>query len=218
LALAGCRGLDANALTRRQLLQAVQGLWLEGAAPPPAPVAAPPAQEAQEAEEAEEAAEAAEAATPAAPLAEGAVAPLAPPASRPRVLVAEDNEANQKVIRFQLGKLGYPAEVASDGEQALALWRQGGFDLLLTDLHMPRLDGYQLTAALRALPGGQDLPIIALTANALGGEAERCLAAGMSDYLSKPTRLPVLQAMLEKWLDAKASSPPAAPAPGQRDD
>jgi methyl-accepting chemotaxis protein len=124
-----------------------------------------------------------------------------------RVLVAEDNPANQKVIAFQLRKLGFQAELAVDGEQALALARQGGFDLLLTDLHMPHMDGYQLTAALRAdglrRPDGRALPVIALTANAQSGEAQRCLDAQMDDYLTKPTGLDTLGQMLDKWLLAR---------------
>ncbi|WP_372832004.1 ATP-binding protein [Pontibacterium sp.] len=121
--------------------------------------------------------------------------------SHQRLLVAEDNVVNQKVILQQLSLLGYQADIASDGREALAYWQQGGYDLLLTDLHMPEMDGYQLTAAIRAQQqGARPLPIIALTANALKGEDERCRAAGMNDYLSKPVQLATLNLMLEKWL------------------
>lgn len=122
------------------------------------------------------------------------------------LLVAEDNEINQKVIRQQLALLGYAADVASDGREALKRWESGNYALLLADLHMPEMDGYQLTAAIRAAEFGKArAPIIAFTANALKGEAEHCLDVGMDDYLSKPVQLAHLKAMLEKWLPAAKS-------------
>ncbi|UTW10071.1 ATP-binding protein [Marinobacterium rhizophilum] len=129
------------------------------------------------------------------------------------ILVAEDNLANQKVLSHQLAMLGYYADMAADGTQALALWCRGNYALLLTDLHMPEMDGYQLTAAIRdqAQPGTHR-PIVALTANALKGEARRCVEAGMDDYLSKPARLEELQAMLEKWMPAQGPQPAAVTA------
>jgi CheY-like chemotaxis protein/HPt (histidine-containing phosphotransfer) domain-containing protein len=130
------------------------------------------------------------------------------------ILVAEDNETNRKVILHQLGLLGCRADVTSDGRKALEYWESGDYALLITDLHMPEMDGYQLTAAIRADEAGQRrIPIVALTANALKGEAEHCRAAGMDDYLSKPARLGDLKIMLKKWLpaavDAGADSPDA---------
>ncbi len=117
------------------------------------------------------------------------------------ILVAEDNETNQKVVLQQLGLFGYAAEVAGDGREALERWQSGDYALLLSDLHMPKMDGYQLTAAIRAAETGKRrIPIIALSANALKGEAEHCRAAGMDDYLSKPAQLADLKAMLKKWL------------------
>ncbi len=122
------------------------------------------------------------------------------------LLVAEDNEINQKVIRQQLALLGYAADVAGDGREALKRWESGNYALLLTDLHMPEMDGYQLTTAIRATELGKShAPIIAFTANALKGEAEHCLDIGMDDYLSKPVQLVHLKAMLEKWLPAAKS-------------
>jgi len=118
-----------------------------------------------------------------------------------RILVAEDNDINQSVILHQLALLGYVSDLAEDGSEALARWRQGNHALLLTDLHMPEMDGYELTAAIRRDEGsGVRLPIVALTANALKSEEIRCKEAGMDDYLSKPVLLDQLQAMLEKWL------------------
>lgn len=118
-----------------------------------------------------------------------------------RILVAEDNEINQSVILHQLALLGYDADLANDGREALARWQQGNHALLLTDLQMPNMDGYDLTAAIRRAENNDThLPVVALTANALKSEERRCKAAGMDDYLTKPVLLDRLQAMLEKWL------------------
>jgi signal transduction histidine kinase/CheY-like chemotaxis protein/HPt (histidine-containing phosphotransfer) domain-containing protein len=126
---------------------------------------------------------------------------------RPQViLVAEDNETNQEVIRRQLALLGYAIAVAGSGREAWELWKTGRYSLLLTDVHMPEMDGYELCAAIRASETGMNhIPIIAVTANALKGEAEHCRAIGMDDYLSKPLQLTDLRKALEKWF------PPAMP-------
>ncbi|MCF8184854.1 MAG: PAS domain S-box protein, partial [Polynucleobacter sp.] len=131
------------------------------------------------------------------------------------ILVAEDNETNQKVILRQLALLGYAADVAGDGREALKQWESGDHALILTDLHMPEMDGYELCLEVRASETSQrHIPIIALTANALRGEAKRCLAVGMDAYLSKPTPLAELQAMLDRWLPAtRAALDPAAVSP-----
>ena len=130
------------------------------------------------------------------------------------ILVAEDNETNQKVIQRQLALFGFAADVADNGRLALECWQSGDYALLLTDLHMPEMDGYELAAAIRAAEqDGRHTPIVVLTANALKGEAERCHEAGMDDYLSKPVRLADLQAMLEKWLPSIERAP-VKPMPG----
>lgn len=120
------------------------------------------------------------------------------------ILIAEDNKTNQKVILHQLSLLGYVADVASDGLQALALWQEGDYALLLTDLQMPAMDGYDLSMAIRnaenSLPARPHMPIIALTANVVKDEAKRCIAVGMDDYMSKPVRLIDMRAILTKWL------------------
>ncbi|MBI4990308.1 MAG: PAS domain S-box protein [Rhodocyclales bacterium] len=117
------------------------------------------------------------------------------------ILIAEDDDINQKVILQQLGLLGYAAEVASNGAEALRLWREGSYALLLTDLHMPEMDGYTLAGTIRKEEiGHRRIPILALTANALRGEANRARAAGMDEYLTKPVQLHLLRAALEKWL------------------
>jgi PAS domain S-box-containing protein len=148
----------------------------------------------------------------------GAVSPL-PEVSRPRhrpspsvedaeasgrlLLVVDDNAINQLVISRQLQWLGYACLVAGDGQQALELFARHRFGLLLTDCYMPVMDGYALTAAVRRAEqaaGKERTPIIAVSANAMRGEAERCLQAGMDDYLTKPVALGTLQHVLEKWL------------------
>jgi len=116
------------------------------------------------------------------------------------ILIAEDNEYNQKVIMQQLMLLGRTADVANNGQEALTRWQTGAYAILITDLHMPLMDGYELTAAIRSAEAGRTrIPIIAFTANALKGEAERCKAIGMDDYLSKPVQLDQLKQMLKKW-------------------
>ena len=134
------------------------------------------------------------------------------------ILVAEDDSVNQMVILQQLALLGYAAEVANDGAEALVHWHSGEFALLLTDLHMPNMDGYRLTEEIRRQEhGGQHLPIIALTANALRDEASRARAAGMDDYLTKPVALAKLRAVLEHWLPQRdgGSARPEAAASGK---
>ncbi|MDP6343751.1 MAG: PAS-domain containing protein [Alphaproteobacteria bacterium] len=123
------------------------------------------------------------------------------------ILLAEDNLTNQDVIRRQVNRLGYALEIADDGVQALEMLRTGKYGLLLTDCHMPNKDGYELTEEIRAAEAGgpERLPIIAITANALQGEADRCLAAGMDDYLAKPVELRLLKRKLASWLPRQPS-------------
>lgn len=122
-----------------------------------------------------------------------------------RVLVVEDNEINQIVLSKQLDILGFPHEIANNGKDGLLRWKEGRFDLILTDCHMPLMDGFELTAAVRdteqslAIP---PIPIVAITANALEGEAERCLQAGMDGYLAKPIELNALRQKLSEILTA----------------
>jgi CheY-like chemotaxis protein len=131
------------------------------------------------------------------------------------VLVAEDDHMNQKVILRQLGLLGYAGEVANDGAEALELWRRGSYAMLLSDLHMPNMDGYDLVAAIRGEePAGTHLPVIALTANALRGEADRARAAGMDGYLTKPVPLATLREVLERWIVPRDDSRRTPVSPG----
>ncbi len=120
------------------------------------------------------------------------------------ILLAQDNEINQEVMQEQLRLLGYACECAADGVLALTLWRSGRFSLLLTDCHMPHMDGFELTASIRREQApGVHLPIIAVTANAMQGEERRCRDAGMDDYFCKPLRLDELAPILSKWLPAQ---------------
>jgi signal transduction histidine kinase/CheY-like chemotaxis protein/HPt (histidine-containing phosphotransfer) domain-containing protein len=119
------------------------------------------------------------------------------------ILVAEDNPTNRDVISRQLKILGYTCELANDGKEALEAWRSGRYSILLTDCHMPNMDGYDLTGAIREHEKAQSkdrAPIVAITANALQGEAERCLAAGMDDYMSKPIDMRELRDKLNRWM------------------
>jgi len=135
------------------------------------------------------------------------------------VLVAEDDEINQKVILRQLALLGYAAEIAGNGVEALRLWREGRYALLLTDLHMPEMDGYTLAETIRREEAGRShMPIVVLTANALRGEAQRAHAMGMDDYLTKPVQLHLLRATLEKWLPSTSEKTMFGMQPEQRNE
>ncbi len=117
------------------------------------------------------------------------------------ILAAEDNPTNRRVLQQQLQLLGLEAEVVGDGRAALARWREGRFALLLTDLHMPEMDGYALAAAIRSEErDGAHLPIVALTANAQAADLQRCLEIGMDAHLTKPIVLEELRRQLERWI------------------
>jgi CheY-like chemotaxis protein len=116
------------------------------------------------------------------------------------VLVAEDNVINQKVAVRMLQRLGCEAEVAVNGREALAALESIPFDLILMDCQMPEMDGYQAATEIRRRESGPGrLPIIALTAHAIQGSREKCLEAGMDDYLSKPINPQTLSEMLRRW-------------------
>ncbi len=123
-----------------------------------------------------------------------------------RVLVAEDNPVNQRLVAAQLAKLGCRYDIVANGAEALAALARAPYDAVLMDCQMPELDGYQATATLRAReaqrPGARRLPVIAMTANAMAGDRERCLAAGMDDYVPKPVRNEALARTLAAWLPA----------------
>ncbi len=116
------------------------------------------------------------------------------------VLLVEDNPVNQTVIEAMLRSLGFTVSVASDGAQAVRSAESLIFEAILMDCRLPIIDGYEATRQIRQLPGCQDVPIIALTANALQGDREACLSAGMNDYLAKPFKRTDLQQILQRWV------------------
>ena len=132
-----------------------------------------------------------------------------------RVLLVEDNPVNQEVTKAMLRKLGLPMQLAQHGAEAVDLVRSQDFDLVLMDCQMPVMDGYEATRIIRGLAHGRGarLPIIALTANAMQGDEQKCLAAGMSAFLAKPYTLAMLRAMLARWLPDAPAVPALATVP-----
>ena len=125
-----------------------------------------------------------------------------------RVLVAEDNPVNQLVIETMLFKRGFTVDIAGDGAEALAKLAHGRYAAVFMDCQMPNVDGYEATGRIRAQERGDErLPVIAMTAHAMAGDRERCLAAGMDDYLSKPLRPELLDEVLERWLGVAVAEP-----------
>ena len=118
-----------------------------------------------------------------------------------RFLVFEDNHVNQRIVGRMLRRLGHEYVFAGDGGSGLATWaQQPGFDMVLMDLELPDMSGYEATKRIRASEGGASTPIIALTAHAAGDVRGRCIAAGMNDCLGKPLRLGTLSEMIKQWL------------------
>jgi len=133
-----------------------------------------------------------------------------------RILVAEDNITNQQVALAILEKLGCRADAVANGKEALESLRNIPYDLVLMDCQMPEMSGYEATAFIRSPRSGvrnPKIPIIALTAHAMRGDREECLASGMDDYIAKPVEPAHLQAILDKWL-SKAPQPPAGEVAG----
>ncbi len=159
-----------------------------------------------------------------------ASAPAPPPARRTApsiaqaetegtlVLLVDDHPVNRLLLLRQVQTLGYAAQTAEHGIEALEMWKSSRFGLVITDCHMPQMDGYDLARSIRKLEsdmGRKRVPIIACTANALPGEAAACLAAGMDDCLVKPVELSQLAEKLEQWLPIPEDfAPPAAAGPG----
>jgi len=121
------------------------------------------------------------------------------------ILLAEDNPVNQKVAATMLEKGGHLVVVASDGKEALNTFERESFDLILMDVQMPEVDGFEATKQIREREkaNGGHIPIVAMTAQALSGDRDRCLAAGMDDYISKP----ITQANLFSVIDNLANGP-----------
>ena len=122
------------------------------------------------------------------------------------VLIVDDHPVNRMLLKQQLSMLGVQVEAAESGTPAMTLWQRTHFDIIITDCHMPEMDGYELTRQIRTIEaqaGSVHMPIIAWTANVLSDEVERCQVAGMDDMLTKPTELVDMRAMLLKWMNRK---------------
>jgi signal transduction histidine kinase/ActR/RegA family two-component response regulator len=143
------------------------------------------------------------------PVARPSAGVAARPGEGPRVLVVEDHPVNREVLVLQLKVLGIAADSADNGVDALAAWARGRYAAVLADVHMPHMDGHELARRLRAAEadrGAARTPIVAVTANAIKGEEERCLASGMDAYLVKPVNIEQLRATLERWLPIQEES------------
>ncbi|MFZ5781163.1 MAG: ATP-binding protein [Pseudomonadota bacterium] len=128
------------------------------------------------------------------------------------VLVVDDHPINREVLVRQLRALGVAADSAANGREGVAAWSTGHYAIVFADIHMPQMDGFEMTAEIRRLEGESGrprTPIVAATANAMAGEDERCRAAGMDGYLSKPVSLARLRAVLQRWLSGAAPATPA---------
>ncbi len=134
-----------------------------------------------------------------------------PETSRSRILIAEDNAVNQRLTLRLLEKLGYSADIAADGHQVLAALSKRSYDLVLMDCQMPGMDGFEATVEVRRREGSvRHTPIVAMTAHAMRDDRDRCLCAGMDDYLSKPIHPEELAHMLDRWLTRHSESPAGA--------
>ncbi|MGU2000063.1 ATP-binding protein [Pseudomonas aeruginosa] len=131
----------------------------------------------------------------------------APVAAGQEILLVEDNPVNQTVIEAMLRSLGYRVTLVADGIQAVRSAERQRYDAILMDCRLPVLDGYSATREIRAQENGRQVPIIALTANALQGDRENCLQAGMNDYLAKPFKRAELQRILQRWIGSQPELP-----------
>ena len=132
----------------------------------------------------------------------GAASPAPPVRTGTRVLLAEDHPVNQELVELLLADIGVHVDSVGDGEAAVQRARATRYDLILLDIHMPRLDGLAACRAIRQLPGGEKVPIVAMTASAFEADREACLAAGMNDFIGKPVLAEVFFTVIQRWLGA----------------
>lgn len=121
-----------------------------------------------------------------------------------KILLVEDNEMNRDMLSRRLQRKGYDVEIAIDGKDGVEKAKSGGFDLVLMDMSLPEIDGWEATRLLRGEPATKAVPIIALTAHAMAGDREKALDAGCDDYDTKPIELPRLLSKIEALLDTDA--------------
>lgn len=134
-----------------------------------------------------------------------------------RILVAEDNAINQKVVFAMLQGLGCSVDIASNGAEAVVLWKAGVYDLILMDCQMPVMSGFEATETIRSEEKDGRIPIIAMTAQAYARDRERCLACGMDEHLSKPLTKAELRSVLARWLKLESTAPRYAAVSGPKD-
>jgi CheY-like chemotaxis protein len=132
----------------------------------------------------------------------GMPGPVNKNAHPPRILLAEDNPVNRKLARFMLTKAGYRVDMAENGREAVEKYTSAPdqYDLVLMDIQMPEMDGREAAKKIRQTENDSHIPIIALTAESMKGDQEKCLAAGMDDYISKPIRREIVIEMIKKWV------------------
>ena len=130
-----------------------------------------------------------------------------------KILLVEDNEMNRDMLARRLGRKGYDVAVAADGIEGLAMALDGGFDLILMDMSLPGLDGWEATRRIKADPRTRSVPVIALTAHAMPGDREKALDAGCDDYDSKPVDFPRLVGKIEGWLSGQGPASASLPTP-----
>jgi two-component system sensor histidine kinase/response regulator len=140
------------------------------------------------------------------------------PSRRLNILLAEDNIVNQKVGQAMIEKLGHECQVVNDGLEIMDSLKTSEYNIIFMDIQMPKMDGMEATAVIRANPKWEKIPIIALTAHAMQGDKERCIEAGMDDYLAKPINPTELTRVINRWRHGRKTSPvkPAKPIPEER--
>jgi two-component system cell cycle response regulator DivK len=124
----------------------------------------------------------------------------------PRILLVEDNDLNRDMLSRRLERKGYTVDLAVDGREGVAKAQGGAYDLILMDMSLPEVDGWEATRLLRSEPRTRGIPIIALTAHAMAGDREKAIEAGCDEYDSKPVEFPRLLSKIESMLNARAGS------------